>query len=381
MQTDMPPKASIRKPVLYYGDAAKAGQRVPITVKKKLAAEDEECKISVPFERIMNASGSTRALEYRRRKFEWKEPLHWGQIKLFSGELEFLTTHGHLASTVVYAGAADGRHIPFLANIFKNHHFSLWDPAPMYEGYKTLPNIEFHQELFTDNIARSFADAKSPILFISDIRSMPEEFDYGNMTPDLDEEIEEDVKRDMQLQKDWCEIMHPEACMLKFRLPYTPGETEYLDGDIHWQAFAAETSSETRLVVNKAQHAYKMRVYNHELYENCMYRFNRCTRIQSLDAFDVSSLSSLSVRCVIEKIKEAQALFSPVPLSYDVLAYVYIVQKYLDIRDIETVPGEIIHQLNLYLCSNFQRKYEHKKVIHEKHLVSSKAKYENKDIL
>lgn len=375
----MPPKTSIRKPVIYYGDAAKAGQRVPITVKKKLAAEEEECKIPVPFKRVMNViDGSARAIEYRRRKFEWKEPLHWGQIKLFSVEMEFLTTYGHLANLVVYAGAADGRHIPFLANIFKNHHFSLWDPAPMYEGYKTLPNIEFHQELFTDNIAHKFADAKNPILFISDIRSMPEGFDYGNMTPDLDEEIEEDVKRDMQLQKVWCEIMCPEASMLKFRLPYTPGETEYLNGDIHWQAFAAETSSETRLVINKIQHAYTSRIYNHELYENCMYRFNRCTRIQPIDAF---SSQDEFVKRVIEKAKDAQALFSPVPLSYDILAYVCIVQKYLDIYDHETVPGEIIHQLNLYLCSNFQRKYEHKKVIHEKHLAFSKAKYENKDIL
>jgi len=366
-----------RKPVVYYGDAAKVGQRIPITVKKKLAAEEEECNVHVPFIRILTLDGTTRSLEYRRRKFEWKEPLHWGQLKLFTSELEFLTMYSHLSNIIVYAGAADGRHIPFLANIFKNHKFVLWDPVPLYEGYANMPNIEFHQELFTDETALAVSEKYKKILFISDIRSMPDDFDYGNMTPNLDEEVEEDVKRDMQLQKQWCEIMNPKACMLKFRLPYTPGKTVYLLGDVYFQAFAAETSSETRLIVSKKKHGFATCEYDHEAYENYMYRFNHCTRIQPLDAFAQSTY----MENLVKKIKEAQALFNPIPLSYDVLALVYVIQKYLDVHDPESPPGEIIHHLTKYISSSFYRKYNNKKIVHEKHMAHNKARYENKEVL
>jgi hypothetical protein len=341
-------------------------------VKKKLAAEEEECKVYVPFERSINSN--TRKLEYRRRKFEWKEPLHWGQIKLFIAELEFLTAYGHLSNIIVYAGSSDGAHIPFVANIFKNHTFLLWDPLPMAKGYEVMPNMQFHQEIFTDEIASSLLAKHGDVLFISDIRSMPSEINYGSMTPDLDDELEEDIKRDMQTQKIWCEIMQPAASMLKFRLPYIPGTTEYLAGDVRFQAFAAETSSETRLVISKTEHGYVPYTYDHELYENHMYRFNRCTRIQPVEHFT-------DAQNEITKAEELKELFDPLPLSYDVLTLVHSVQKYIDAHDPQSQPGEIIYHLLRYIGSSFERKYEKKKKLHEIHMSHSKLKYENKEVL
>lgn len=354
-----------RRPVTYYGEASRAGQRIPIKVKRQLAKEEEECAISVPFERVIDFS-SARRLEYRRRKFEWKPPLHWGQLKLFTSEIEFITRYsGEL--TIVYAGSSDGRHIPYLAHLFPQHRFLLWDPAPMYAGWKDLPNIEFRQELFTDDTARDIVNRydRQSLLFISDIRSMPEGFDYANMTPDMDEEIEQDVKEDMRVQKSWCEIMRARGSMLKFRLPYTPGETEYFIGNIHFQAFAAETSSECRLVIDSEQHGYETRMYDHVDYENIMYRFNRCTRVQDLQSFESST----------ESVSELAPLFDPVPLSYDTLRIVSAVQMYIDTFDPHAKPGEIIFHLINYISSSFQKKYETKKKLHDKHMEHNRAKY------
>lgn len=368
-----------RKPITYYGDASRAGQRIPIKVKRQLAKEEEECKIDVPFTRTISLSGDnpSRSLPYRRRKFEWKPPLHWGQIKLFTAELEFITKYAVEPCKIVYAGSSDGRHIPYLANMFPDHMFQLWDPAPMYSGWRDLSNIEFHQELFTEDIARKeFGNPESHdrILFISDIRSMPEGFDYANMTADMDQEIEQDVKKDMHLQRVWCKIMRPRASILKFRLPYTPGESEYLDGDLYFQAFASETSSECRLVIDNERHAYRTRMYNHEEYENIMYRFNRCTRVQELNetaAADEEIKKAISVSYTLRE------LFEPVPLSYDVMTLVYVVQKYIKAFDPEALPGEIIYHLLNYTGSNFQKKYNIKKKITEKHMDENKTRHAN----
>ena len=40
----------------------------------------------------------------------------------------FLTEYGHLANTVIYAGAAPGAHIPYLSFLFPKHKFILVDP-------------------------------------------------------------------------------------------------------------------------------------------------------------------------------------------------------------------------------------------------------------
>jgi hypothetical protein len=356
-------KMAARKPVVFLGSAAKAGQRVPIRVKRMITAEEDEEKIKIKFSRILDME-TARSLPYRRRKFEWKPPLHWGQVKLFASELEFLTKYCDRAEKVIYVGSSSGQHIPYLAHLFPHHSFECWDPAPMYIGYKDMPNIEFKQKMFTDKVAASIAKQGKPVLFISDIRSMPEGYDYGNMTPELDQELEEDVKKDMTMQMEWCKIIRPEVAMLKFRLPYTPGTTEYLSGDIYFQAYATETSSESRLVIDSTEHPYSsaaLRTYDHEKYENFLYRFNRCTRVQPDDS---------------EENAYIRDLFGESPFSYDSWALISIVREYMNKFDIrpttEQKPGEIIYHLLRYLGTDFDKGYTHKKKIHEDHMEANK---------
>lgn len=62
------------------------------------------------------------------------------------------------------------------------------------------------------------------ILFISDIR---------NISTDMSQnEIETRIKCEMDMQSSWHKIIRPNASMLKFRLPYDPGSTLYLKGDV-----------------------------------------------------------------------------------------------------------------------------------------------------
>ena len=49
---------------------------------------------------------------------ECKTVDHWERRKHLLLELEFLTQHGHKASTVIYIGAAPGSHMFMLANTF-----------------------------------------------------------------------------------------------------------------------------------------------------------------------------------------------------------------------------------------------------------------------
>lgn len=50
----------------------------------------------------------------------------------------------------------------------------------------------------------------------------------------LPQEVEENVAADMTRQMNWHLQTKPVASMLKFRLPYASGKTEYLDGEMDY---------------------------------------------------------------------------------------------------------------------------------------------------
>ena len=61
--------------------------------------------------------------------------LHFGQRKLLLSEIEFLTSIGDVTDAiVVYAGAANGSHLPFLFSLFPATKFVLIDPAPFCDA-------------------------------------------------------------------------------------------------------------------------------------------------------------------------------------------------------------------------------------------------------
>lgn len=243
--------------------------------------------------------------EYYRRLGEAKTVEHWGQRKLLLSEIEFLTrfcaapttpttitttTNGYLTDdtkstnstltentqqqqqqpptppppanwTVVYAGAAPGTHINYLSQeLFPNVKFVLVDPAEFY--IDETENISIRNEYFTSELAKEFAN-QSNVLFISDIRVYSPKMPFA--------QVERQVQQDMEFQKNWVQIMRPVASMLKFRLPYGTGQSEYLDGDIYLPVWGGRTTTETRLVVTNCN---SMRLYDHKDYESSMFYFN-----------------------------------------------------------------------------------------------------------
>jgi len=220
------------------------------------------------FERLLKHN-SAKEREYRSRQNERKTVCHWGQRKLMLAEVEFLTQFHGLASTVVYAGAAPGLHMPKLAELFPSLRFVLVDPRPMADTVASCRaaidnRIEVRQQLFTEEMAREFVGLDA--LLISDVRT----------SDDIREPSEEEVRADMELQRAWHEAMQPVASSLKFRLPWGSGETAYLEGDIFLPVWGPVTTTECRLFVLRGAGS---RTYDNGRYERQMFHFNTHQRI------------------------------------------------------------------------------------------------------
>jgi hypothetical protein len=312
--------------------------------------EKKEESILVDFNRKIDQY--SRKLPYRSRKLEFKLPIHWGQRKLLLSEIEFLTKYGELSNTVLYVGAADGKHIAYLSSLFPKHKFFLYDPSPFDPCLKDVENIKLFSQLFTDEDIKSY---ESGILFISDIRNMPENYVKKFSEEDeMNDDIESNVKEDMDLQKRWVETLKPSAAMLKFRLPYTSGITEYFTGDIYFQAWAPPTSTETRIILDLQNGIPKMREYDNTEYESILYRFNRCTRIQPFDLYP---------HC-----------HQKIAKSYDLVAEYYILHQYLvnikkkDESLIELLIQNMSDEISDNLGKTFAQKFEEKVKIHNNNL-------------
>lgn len=192
---------------------------------------------------------------------------HMGQRKLLLTEIDFLTDFAKEGDLIVYAGAASGVHIPFLASLFKSLKlkYHLYDPRD-FDMRGDTSMIKTFQQLFLEDDAAKYA-GRGDVLFISDIRT------GGG---DDSSPGEEDVKFDMKLQKSWVARMKPRASMLKFRLEYTPSEptTKYLCGEVRIQAWPPLASSETRLIVTDVKDC----EYNSFDYDRQMYYHNAVER-------------------------------------------------------------------------------------------------------
>ncbi|GAB5365893.1 hypothetical protein AAMO2058_001097400 [Amorphochlora amoebiformis] len=202
---------------------------------KKNASKPKKFKTSVKCIPPPNLDG------YKEDPFKESDPMHLHRLGLESnlnGRLYTATRPGAQPGrpqTVVYAGGAPGTHIQYLSD--------------MFDDLKYNP----------------------PVLFISDIRSTDWEIE-------TDVTVENRCSTDMMKQMRWHEIMKPDCSMLKFRLPWGPGKTEYLDGDIYIQAWGPITTTETRLWTKKGGNMDK-RVYDNERYERECFHHNTVSRV------------------------------------------------------------------------------------------------------
>lgn len=181
--------------------------------------------------------------------------IHWGQMKLFLSELNFLNHYYNPEEVkdVVYVGAAGGYHIVTLSEMFPDLHFHLFDTEPFYTELRDNPMVHINNRYFGDYDIEEWKT--KPCLFISDIRNL----NYDSSKTKMENRIENEkyVWNDMTIQQSWVQLIKPIHSLLKFRLPYAEhyalreGETrEYLDGTVYIQPFSKRESSETRLHVD-----------------------------------------------------------------------------------------------------------------------------------
>lgn len=222
-------------------------------------------------------------IHYISRSEEYKITDHWGQRKLFINELYFLTNFSEENSVVFYVGAAPGNHTNYLSELFPDIIFYLFDGA----NFETIPEenkIIINNNFFDNDNAkqvRELIDEKYSdrfIIFISDIRSL--EAASKNISK---LEKDEKVLKDMEIQREWVNIIRPNVCMLKFVLPYSTEnykEVEYLDGNLYFQPWQGATSSESRLIINNIPKdgPLQIRKYNIEDYESYLFAYNTVIR-------------------------------------------------------------------------------------------------------
>lgn len=198
----------------------------------------------------------------------------WGQRKLLMTELFLLLNYYpklKSSSHLVYVGAGPGIHIPFIAKIFKEITFHLYD---LKFSFVPFPNTVFYKKFFDDDEAYKWRGKQC--IFLSDIRD-PKFKEEGR----YEEQMEKYVAEDMRKQMGWVEIIRPSLFMLKFRLPYylensSDKTFKYLDGQILKQPYTKLSSTETRLIGTDV----KYKTYDFSKYVQQMFYHNRRIRTE-----------------------------------------------------------------------------------------------------
>jgi len=200
---------------------------------------------------------------------------HQGQRKLLFAELHFFhkcceregpgVNLTQLTGTVVYAGAANGIHIPILASMVPKLKWILFDPSPFHKTVLSDKRFICINNKFDVSVAKKhIGKSSNPVWFISDIRS---------------NNSDEGVTKDMELQSLWIKKLNPKLASLKFRLPFSNIGSlkskqkenikeerllDYLDGDLYAQVNAPAYSSEARLITDATRSVKTYSVLKHE---------------------------------------------------------------------------------------------------------------------
>lgn len=220
-----------------------------------------ESKYIPMYSRILDEASPRET--YTNRDISEKIVLKCGQLKLLLTEIEFYT---HLdknnCRNVIYIGSAPGNHSVHIAQMFPKFNFVYYDPRPFVPQLYEYKNIRIINEFFNDDTIIP-SHITRPYAFVSDIRTGTEET-Y--------------VAIDMEMQYKWVKQLSPDYAMLKFRLPWSAGTTNYFAGEIRPQPFIGATSTETRLWVTK-NGDYNYVDYDNDKYNNMLYYFNKYSRL------------------------------------------------------------------------------------------------------
>ena len=268
-----------------------------------------------------------KGMPYNKNKTEIRQNLHWGQLKLFLSELEFLLLAVNKADThnqdivCIYPGSAPGYHIKKLSEMFPKIYFELYDPRKF--KVKDTNKIKTHVQLFTDEDAKSIMPImrkkyKNPfIIFCSDIRTNPDEASVAN---------------DMKMQFDWWRYMNPDLSMFKFRLPWQTGKTSYPKGILYTQAYQPSTSTETRLVVEKDAEIID---YDNIKYEQQCYYHNKVIKQQYYED---------------DKYGDLRIGRDLVDNCYDCKKFIYLVEQYLSYMHRPINKASVLSMIDRIQC-------------------------------
>lgn len=257
---------------------------------------------------------------------------HWGQMKLFYSELEFLLLVSKYINIneclIVYIGAANGLRFKnfFMKYFFPDISVLLYDPNNFKIQETDKIKIKTNAEgMFTDNTVNEVLKIanKRKIIYITDIRYHAED--------ETKTEKQESIYGDMVKQQKWGIMMDAEFMLIKFRnfyfyensdeinfinnnfvfddeiknkIVYSNNKIKqndkkewilYLKGSIYTQLYAPIKSTETRLFVKKIkyyknkekydsidQEKYKLKYYNNVTYDNVLNYFNTHTRNEEI---------------------------------------------------------------------------------------------------
>ena len=263
---------------------------------------------------------------------DYKEGQHsdskkWGQLKLFSCELLFLTLYSTNNDIVIYVGAAKGTHIYVLAKLFTNIQFHLYDTMPFDKKLSKCSNITLFNNYFTETNIQEYNRMGKNYLFISDIRNLTYDRNKINMRKNQDM-----IWDDMLLQQEWLTTLKFKYAFLKFRLPYPEefvlskyGDTvDYLDGTIFKQPYTSSMSTETRLLVDGSK--LKFRKWNLKNYESKMFFHNKVIR-QNYNYINIFTNDTTDI--YPDKVfKHVKGNFM-LNRDYDSLYFSYVLQKYM----------------------------------------------------
>lgn len=212
--------------------------------------------------------------DYKRIPRNERTTIHAGQRKLLMCEMDVLNKYD--CDVVVYAGSSPGSHITLLSRLFKHIEFILYDtvtPSKLLRNeIDRVENVSFFKRRFNKDVAKDIFHISKyhnrRVIFFSDIRT-------SNIKRHTLEETEKRIANDMKMQMKWVKIMRPCVSLLKFRLPWTDGTTEYFDGDIYLPVWGPQTTTECRLCVTDPTSS---KVYNNKKYEQQMFYFNTVVR-------------------------------------------------------------------------------------------------------
>ena len=229
------------------------------------------------------ATSFSRTLNIRSRKKKYvhmkvgKNTLKHGQRKLLLTEIEFITNEYNKLDKnnkiLLYIGASAGIgsiHTYILARLFPEFEYHLYDDKEFYNKLYKLKNVKIFKRWFNDDDSKKYNNKN--VLLISDMRDP----DIGNAKEKLNTtNSNKIVYDDMNIQMKFYNDINPKSALLKFRLPWKPGKTNYLDGVIYYQLWQGLHSTETRLIPNG-----KIKKYDNTAYEERLFYFNTETRFR-----------------------------------------------------------------------------------------------------